>query len=137
MLLAKYTYGPRPRRKIEGVDVVVSLLKDSERPRAWQECERYPLTARKWGPTVEVSPVEEFVRVAKRVKELLEEGKRVHVHCHAGLDRSTLVTYFLLREFGYESAGARENAGYYRRPSIQSHGRFYLRHYLLSFGIRI
>lgn len=91
----------------EGVDLVVCLLEDHELPPGY--------LAATWGRAVVRVPVPDagvppvygaFAVLVRRVAEMLRRGKRVVVHCAAGLGRSGTFAGCVLRTLGLSTGDA-------------------------------
>lgn len=97
----------------EGFDQIISL---------------YPWEKYKVGQHTEVieiraydSPTQDptvFISAAKMAADLVEQGKKVLVHCQAGLNRSGVVTALTLCNLGFDSADAVELMREKRSPLV-------------------
>lgn len=59
-----------------------------------------------------------FIALAKLAADLVEQGKKVLVHCQAGLNRSGVVTALTLCNLGFDSADAVELMREKRSPLV-------------------
>ncbi len=99
-----------------GIDGVVCLTPDEEIRRkspayaAALERDRLPCPVRHF-PMIDMEAPEdrhEFLSLVRRVRDSLQEGERLLVHCSAGFGRSGTVATCVLVALGVEPDGARE-----------------------------
>lgn len=111
--------------KSAGVDVVVSLLTPTEETEFLLEKEREQ--ARQAGIDFTSLPIvdrelpatrDELIAVAHRLAESIRLGKKVAIHCRAGIGRSTMLAAATLVALGEQPAQALEQIRAARRSPV-------------------
>lgn len=97
----------------EGFDQIISLY-PREKYKVGQHTEVVEIRAYD-SPTQDPTV---FISVAKMAADLVEQGKKVLVHCQAGLNRSGVVTALTLCNLGFDSADAVELMREKRSPLV-------------------
>ncbi len=98
--------------KDEGVDVVVSLLEESEIPNLIDAeralCEEFGLEFFSFPIRDKTVPdtIDPFAAIARRLADRIRAGKSVAIHCRAGIGRSTTLAACVLILLGVDGAVA-------------------------------
>ena len=104
---------PYEGMKQNGASVILTLLHENEgAEQIGQQTEKAQLTW-VWFPFSASRPHEgdalvEVVDLYKKLQVLLNSGNRIYVHCSAGIHRTGMITYGLLRYMGKNEAEAKE-----------------------------
>ena len=104
--------GHRPKLKVlkefkaEGTSHILTLLSEKEGALDIRKASLSNGLIWEWLPLKNAKPPEEEILPIIResfslCKKYLEEGAKIYIHCSAGIHRTGMITYSMLRYFGY------------------------------------
>jgi protein-tyrosine phosphatase len=114
--------------KEAGTSVVVTLLQEHEGVRKIGEQLKQMNIEWIWFPFSATNPhsgkkkTREVLELFSNMNELLENGNRIYIHCSAGIHRTGMITYGLLRYLGKEKEQAIQLLNMLRVVTVSSVG---------------
>lgn len=100
--------------KLAGVSIVLTLLHENEGAGPIGDALQKQKIEWIWFPFSASRPpegtkVREVTNLFKSIKDVLQAGMKIYIHCSAGIHRTGMVTYAFLRYLGQDKKTALEN----------------------------